>query len=1049
MPDSVLTPSSPTPPSLIEDLTEDFYCWERRGRGWQLSPYPVELEPPYRPFFFRSFVAARARDDGKRPRAASTLARTLAGLFRDPAPAPTSEGVDDAFPEPEVEPFDASLFGDLTEIHVALPPGTKVTKEAAERLLLSLGITTAPIAFELVGLPEAIVVGFACREPDAGSLRRQLVAHFPEAVLEEAPSFLASRWRRDAPAFVVDFGLSEEFVRPLRALPSFAADPLTGLAGALSDLEAGELGVVQVLFQGVRHPWRESLLRSVLAPDGTPFFEDAPEMAALAREKVDKPLFAALLRVAVQSPGPERPREIARAVAASLAPLARPGSNALVPLTNEDYLTDEPYDDDLHIADVLARATHRSGMLLNAEELTALVHLPSESVRVEKLKRAAQRTHAAPEAAAPGLVLGENLHRGKTTHVVLPREDRLRHVHVLGATGTGKSTLLLNLILQDIRNGEGLGLIDPHGDLVNHVLDHIPAARHEDVVLFDAADADYPVGFNLLDARTEGERTLLESDLAALFRRFASSWGDQMHAVLTNAVAAFVRSTRGGTLADLRRFLLEAPYRRELLATVTDPAVTYYWTTEFPILKAKPEASIVTRLGTFLRSPMIRNILGQRETRLDFAAILNGRKILLAKLAQGEIGEENAYLLGSLLVSKLHQAAIARQRLPETERADWYCYIDEFQHFVTPSVAGILSGARKYGLGLILSHQDLSQLKERSTEVLASVLANAGTRIVFRVGAQDAKKLAESFASFDARDLQNLGRGEAIGRIGRSQDDFNLRVPPPTSIDDATARQNRERVITLSRARYARPRAEVEAELFKTFEATAAPPARRQAAPTGEPRREELQPAVRERAVAQQQAPEGPSLTTAAVARPSEPIPRLTPPTPGRGGAEHKYCQEQVRRFGEARGFRVTIEKAVLDGAGSIDVALEKDALSIAVEISVTSTADYELQNLHKCLAAGFTYVVLLSSNVRTLEKLRRRATAEFSADSLERIRVLSLQEFIEFLGEADPGPEARTVRGYKVKLDRTVVSAKEAEFRKRAIAEVLLKSSQKMRDKE
>jgi hypothetical protein len=355
---------------------------------------------------------------------------------------------------------------------------------------------------------------------------------------------------------------------------------------------------------------------------------------------------------------------------------------------------------------------------------------------------------------------------------------------------------------------------------------------------------------------------------------------------------------------------------------------------------------------------------------------------------------------------------------------------------------------RKYGLGLILSHQDLSQLKERSPEVLSSVLGNAETRIVFRVGAQDAKKLAESFASFDARDLQNLGRGEAIGRIGRSEDDFNLRIPLPATVSQDDARRNREQVIALSRAHYARPRAEVEAALFKTFEVTAAPPARREARrPKEEPRPEELRAAVQARPIAER-APEIPN-PRAAPERRTEPIPRLTPPTPGRGGAEHKYCQEQVRRFGEARGFRVTIEKTVLDGGGSIDVALEKDAVSIAVEISITSTADYELQNLHKCLAAGFTHVVLLSSNIRSLETLRRRVAAEFSAESLKRIHVLSLQEFIDFLDEADPGPEPRTIRGYKVKLDRTAVSKKEAEFRTRAITSVLFGSRRKTQSKE
>ena len=219
-------------------------------------------------------------------------------------------------------------------------------------------------------------------------------------------------------------------------------------------------------------------------------------------------------------------------------------------------------------------------------------------------------------------------------------------------------------------------------------------------MLLDPSDEAYPVGFNILSAHSELERNLLASDLVSVFRRLSTSFGDQMNTVLANAIMAFLESTEGGTLSDLRRFLVEPAFRERVLATVRDPEIVYYWQKEFPLLTGKPQGPILTRLDTFLRPKVIRHMVSQKENRLDFAAIMNGRKILLAKLAQGLIGEENSYLLGTLIVSKLNQMAMSRQNMAAAERKAFYLYIDEFHNFVTPSMAAILAGARKYNLGL-------------------------------------------------------------------------------------------------------------------------------------------------------------------------------------------------------------------------------------------------------------------------------------------------------------------------------------------------------------
>src|SRR5581483_954415 len=284
---------------------------------------------------------------------------------------------------------------------------------------------------------------------------------------------------------------------------------------------------------------------------------------------------------------------------------------------------------------------------------------------------------------------------------------------------------------------------------------------------------------------------------------------------LGNAILAFLESERGGTLVDLRRFLVEMAYRKDYLRTVRDPEVVYYWTKEFPLLTGRPQGPVLTRLDAFLRPKPIRYMVAQNQSRLDFGDILDRGKILLARLSHGAIGAENSYLLGTLLVSKLHQLALGRQRQREEQRRYFWLYIDEFHQFATPSMASILSGARKYRLGLILAHQELQQL-DNVPEVASAVASNAYTRVCFRLSDQDAKKLEPAFTGFTAPDLQNLGTGEAIARVERADLSFNLRTTRPPTTDERQANQVREDVVRLTRERYAVPRTEVEAALSRS-----------------------------------------------------------------------------------------------------------------------------------------------------------------------------------------------------------------------------------------
>jgi len=1020
------------PASPIELLTEQFYRWERRGRGWQVWDFPVTLEPPFVPFRFHWLPPPRAElDDGRKPTLLSRLTDRIIGALSTPESSPGYTDLPILDLE-EAQPDEDEGGGALTELRLALPQGADVAVEAAEQFLLALPRTPHPVGFEVIGTADSVVVQLSCAVVDQPIVTQQLKAYFPEAVVSVEPGYAEQVWREaSGNSVVVEFGISDEFMLLLRVLKRLSVDPLTGIGAALSELESGEVGALQVLFQPVRNRWAESVLRAVLDERGSPFFLDAPEITALAKEKISRPLFACLIRVAGRSPSPGRAMLIARSVGWALNVLANPPGNRLIPLANGGY------PDAIHERDLLLRQTHRSGMILSSAELASLVHPPSASVQIEKLIRTAGKTRAAPAIAAGyGYVLGTNTHAARSVEVSLSEDQRSRHLYCVGASGTGKSTLLLNLILQDLRAGQGLAVLDPHGDLVDEILQRMPAERLEDVVLLDPADADYPIGFNILSAHSELERTLLASDLVSVFRRLSTSWGDQMTSVLGNAILAILESERGGTLVDLRRFLVEAEFRKEYLKTVRDPEIVYYWQREFPLLAGKPQAPLLTRLDTFLRPKTIRYMVAQKESKLDLRHVMDGGQVFLARLSQGAIGEENAYLLGTLLVSKLQQLAMSRQELAASERRPFYLYLDEFQNFVTPSMEAILSGARKYRLGLVLAHQDLRQLQSRSPEVLNSVLSNPFARVCFRVGDHDARTLADGFWHFDAKDLQSLGTGEAIGRIERAEYDFNLKTHMLPAIDAEEGQRLRQEIVARSRERFGRPRAEVEELLRQTgigvevptaavVERTPEPAPRQSPTPRLKPERP-LTTEVRPMAVG----------VSAEVSR------------GGRGGSQHKYLQELVRRWAEANGWRPGVEERILDGLGSVDVALRKGDRSVACEIAVTTGSEHEVQNVQKCLAAGFERVLVVSPEKKTLNQIKALAASSLDKEQSGRVSYCSPEGLFELLDslEVEAQTTEKTVRGYKVKVRYKPTRPEEKEEKRGAVSAVIAKAIKRMK---
>ena len=791
--------------SLADRLVSHFYAWERRGRGWQVYPQPVRPEPAFEPFRGHFLPETTPVDDGRRSTILSSISESLVSLFRGTTHSPP-EWVPPT-PADESLPVEFPAIATVA-LRVELPAEASPKIEDFEEFLVSAVSCHFPVGMEILGANGKVSLQLLAEEGEAARLSTLLASFFPDAVVtlreESLNEMLGWEGEDERYVMVVDFGLSNECMLPLATYRTKSLDPYIALGAALSDLEGGEAGVFQVLFEPVAHPWAGSIVRAVTMRDGSPFFDDAPEFLKCTREKIAKPLFAAVVRIGCLANSEERALDIARSLSGSLFSLGRIGGNEFIPLSNDEY------DNEEHVRDLLERRSRRSGAILNSEELATLVHFPTEDVRISAWERLKERTKAAPASAlGHAYVLGENVHHGKEVTVTLSDAERVRHMHVVGASGSGKSTLLLNLIIQDMEAGQGIAVVDPHGDLIDQVMSRVPEKRIKDVVLLDPSDSEYPIGFNILSAHSDLETTLLASDLVAVFRRFSTSWGDQMGSVLSNAVLAFLESSRGGTLADLRRFLIEPPYRNDFLTTVQDDHVSYYWSKEFPLLSGRPQAPLLTRLDTFLRPKPIRHMVSQKENRLDFAHFMDSGKIFLAKLAHGLIGEENAALLGALLVSKFHQLTLGRQSQSESSRRPFYLYADEFGSYVTPSMGKLLTAARKYRLGLILAHQELQQLHDPDVE--SALLSNAGTRICFRVGDKDAKTLAEGFSTFKAEDLRNLPVGHALCRLGRADDECNLITKPMPEVAEETAKQRREAIIKWSREKYATKRSDVEA----------------------------------------------------------------------------------------------------------------------------------------------------------------------------------------------------------------------------------------------
>ena len=397
----------------------------------------------------------------------------------------------------------------------------------------------------------------------------------------------------------------------------------------------------------------------------------------------------------------------------------------------------------------------------------------------------------------------------------LSRADRRRHLYVIGKTGTGKSTLLLNLMASDLAQGQGFALLDPHGDLAQSIAASVPPERSNEVLYLDPSDLDYPVGFNPLHNVAPDLRPLVTAQIVAAFRHiWGSSWGFRFEYILTESLRLLL-DTPGSTLLGLPRLLIDARYRQRLLAQARDPMVRSYWETEFASYTERfvveAVSPIQNKIGTVLAVPALRNMLGQTRSTLNIRGIMDGGKVLIVNLAKGRLGETPAHLLGAFLATAFAQAAQGRVTVAEEQRRDFTLYADEFQNFATDSFAGILSEARKYRLSLVLAHQFLGQLPPYLRQ---AVFGNAGSMLVFRVGAEDAPLLARELGLESPSAVTDTGNFRAWAKLMR--DGLPLDPHLITTFPAIVTTGSRfSAVRNRSRARHSRPRKLVENKIIR------------------------------------------------------------------------------------------------------------------------------------------------------------------------------------------------------------------------------------------
>ncbi len=608
---------------------------------------------------------------------------------------------------------------------------------------------------------------------------------------------------------------------PLKTFQDFKdVDPLVTLLSTVSKADPGYHTLIQLCVADEGEHWKAAGHTAIggkavltLTGEGSVSSLSHPQQALIEKKLKTRGLRVGI-KLAVQGPDIRRCRNLMETIAATYNSMSQSEGNALELSTT--YFFKRHF-----LKTIVARDFFRSAKAhFMLEELATLFHLPNEELSVihniawqknllgeppENLPVILKQSP--PEIKKEINVFAQTIYKNANVKYGLWRSDRRRHMYVIGKTGTGKSTLLSNMAINDLKNNEGLCVIDPHGDLVETLLDYIPAHRINDVVYFNPADMDRTVQINLFEGKNVEHRELIASGIISVFQKlYGYSWGPRLEYILRNALLTLLKS-EGARLSDVLELLVNAKFRDKYVADLDDPILKTFWVHEFDKmqerLRTEAIAPILNKVGQFVSSPLVRNVVNARESSFDIEDIMDQGKILLVNLSQGRLGEDNATLLGAMLITKIQIAAMARVHIPEEQRRDFYLYVDEFQNFATESFNKILSEARKYRLNLTLANQYIAQIPE---EVQKAIFGNCGTIISFVMGADDAAAFEKEFGGkYTATDLVTLGKHQIVNKI-TIDNVISLPFPAHTLPLAKSRNQNRAKVIKVSRERYARNR---------------------------------------------------------------------------------------------------------------------------------------------------------------------------------------------------------------------------------------------------
>jgi hypothetical protein len=643
------------------------------------------------------------------------------------------------------------------------------------------------IALEIHASPHNVSLGFTTPTKSASAITSLLYSRLSKADIIESEDKLSAMIDSDSNISWAEASMLYPSLIPLPTYKDEKSGPLITLLNALQGITVGQSACIQLILT----PIRDSLSTQIgsrlsrMHASGSAFLEPRfwfnkekrQERAQLTLQKSKAPLFECALRIVVASnEGQSNAEELLVQVGSAFQAFRNPYLNKFTLRKGSGV-------------PVRAKRRYNSRRFkLSSSEAACLFHFPDEW-RVPSLLRVISHREPCPKVVtdvSPNeevCLFGETNYRSQRLPFGLRRIDRRRHLYVLGKSGVGKSKLLELLIQNDINAGHGVGVLDPHGDLIDNVLRMIPEHRIKDVVLFDPADTEYPIGLNLLEQVNPELKLRVTISLIDIFKKlFGSNWSPRLEHVLRYTALALL-DTPGTTLLSILQMLTDKKFRQQIVKGIKDDVVKNFWVNEFAGWSEKFDSEAITpllnKVGQFVSTNLIRNIVGQPENKFDCRKIMDEKKILLVKISKGMLGEENASLIGSMIITKMYQAAMSRADIAENERKDFYFYVDEFQNFTTDTFDEILSEARKYRLNLTIANQFLGQLQQR---IKTTVFGNVGSLICMRIGGNDSGELVQEFAPrFQERDLINLGVQEFVVKMsvnGQTVESFSGQTLP-------------------------------------------------------------------------------------------------------------------------------------------------------------------------------------------------------------------------------------------------------------------------------